>query len=207
VPTLSLNTASAGPLNLERGSVYENINRLFAAKDLPMPYSREYQNHSPIAVRLTFVALILSLILAAAATSNLLVGAQRLTATLASSSVGWPMDGFNSQRTNRSTSAGPSTLPNFQTIATNVSGVIRRIGSNDVLILTGTDSVSSFSSSEQLIWSTDVPGTIDVTIASTGTVYVSSAGSVLALNNDNGAILWTYNRVAESRVALRLHLK
>lgn len=129
---------------------------------------------------------------ASAHCNNLLIGAQQLTVTPASS-VGWPMDGFNPQRTNRSTSAGPSTLPNFKTIATHVSGVIRRIGFNGALILTGTDSVSSYSSTGQLMWITNVPGTVDVAIASTGTVYVSSAGSVLALNKDTGAILWTYN--------------
>jgi len=46
---------------------------------------------------------------------------------------GWRMSGFNAQRTNTSSVAGPSVLPTFTVLIPNVPGALKRIGDDGFL--------------------------------------------------------------------------
>src|SRR5882762_4020463 len=92
---------------------------------------------------------------------------------------GWRMEGFNPSRTNVSTVSGPNSKPEFERIASNVSGSLRRIAEDGSLILTDGTTVSSYTKDGQLRWRTNVLTTLsgpvaDVALASSGIIYVSS---------------------------------
>ncbi|PYS27524.1 MAG: hypothetical protein DMG11_16110, partial [Acidobacteria bacterium] len=118
---------------------------------------------------------------------------------LTSSSViaqnGWRMEGFNPSRTNVSKASGPTSNPAFEVIASDVSGGIKRIADDGSLILTDGTSVSWYSSGGQLKWRRNVVPSIngsvvDLAVAASGTVYVSSANTVIALDPNTGEPSW-----------------
>src|SRR5215475_5705120 len=90
------------------------------------------------------------------------------------------MEGFNSSHTNVSRAAGPVALPEFETIATNLTGSLKRIADDGSLIVGDQRMVASYTRAGQLKWRTNVADTIngavvDIVVASSGTVYASSA--------------------------------
>src|SRR5690349_3045937 len=93
---------------------------------------------------------------------------------------GWRMEGFNPPRTNVSTAAGPNVKREFEVIASNVSGMLKRIAEDGSLILSDGDVVSSYTKYGQARWRTQVGSTlngpvVDLALAASGFVYVSSA--------------------------------
>lgn len=86
---------------------------------------------------------------------------------------------------------GPQTQPQFAIISSDVTERLWRISDSGDLIFTANDSVSSYSASGQLKWRKSIGGTVfDVAIGSDGTVFASSANSVIALNKDTGSTVW-----------------
>jgi uncharacterized repeat protein (TIGR01451 family) len=103
---------------------------------------------------------------------------------------GWRMAGYNTQRTNASSVAGPTLNPNFQTINPNITGNLRRISTDGSLILVNSESVFSYTSVGGIKWSQTVSGLVDVAISSQGTVYASTGNSITALDGNTGQPVW-----------------
>jgi hypothetical protein len=108
---------------------------------------------------------------------------------------GWRMEGFNPSRTNVSTVAGPNSRPEFDLIASNVSGTLKRIADDGSLILTDGATVSSYRKDGQLQWRTNILLTlsgpvVDIAVSSSGVVYVSSANHLIALDPKSGQPAW-----------------
>jgi len=108
---------------------------------------------------------------------------------------GWRMDGFNPSRTNVSTVSGPNSKPEFEVIASNVSGTLKRIADDGSLILTDGATVLSLAKDGSIQWRTDVLATlngsvVDIALASSGIVYVSSANRLIALDPKSGKGTW-----------------
>jgi outer membrane protein assembly factor BamB len=113
------------------------------------------------------------------------------------------MEGFNSSHTNVSLASGPVAAPGFETIATDVMGSLKRIDDDGSLLLSDQQTVASYTRSGRLKWCTNVISTLngavaDIAIVLSGTVYVSSATSVIALDSETGLSLWPAPFVANS---------
>ena len=116
---------------------------------------------------------------------------------------GWRMEGGNASRTNVSPAPGPTSLPAFRVVATYVSGTVTRIADDGSVILTDGTFVSSYTTQGQLQWRTNVADglggrVVDVALASSGTVYVSSARTLVALDPFTGQPSWPTPFVANS---------
>src|SRR5947207_11871369 len=74
---------------------------------------------------------------------------------------GWRMEGFNPSRTNVSTVSGPAAKPEFELIASNVPGVLKRIADDGSLILSDGDTISSYATDGSLRWRTNVRITLN----------------------------------------------
>src|SRR3989442_13803562 len=105
------------------------------------------------------------------------------------------MERFIPSRTNVSTVSGPSAKPEFEIIASNVSGNLKRIADDGSLTLSDGDVVSSYTKDGQIRWRTNVLTTLngpiaDVALSTSGAVYVSSATQVIALDPKSGLSAW-----------------
>ncbi len=116
---------------------------------------------------------------------------------------GWRMEGFNPSRTNVSTVSGPNFKPEFEIIASNVPGSLKRIADDGSLILSDGETVSSYTKDGQIRWRTNVLTSlygpvVDVALASSGIVYVSSATQFVALDPQTGLSTWPQPVVTNS---------
>src|SRR5436190_5163121 len=116
------------------------------------------------------------------------------------------MEGMNPSRTNASSAPAPVSRPTFEIIASNVAGRLERIASDGSLIMSDGAAVSSYEKTGRLRWRENISGVLngaitDIAIAPIGTIYVSSAGTLTALNPDNGKPLWAQPLVVNSATA------
>src|SRR5205085_1697672 len=106
-------------------------------------------------------------------------------------------------RTNVSTVAGPNAKPEFDVIASNVAGTLQRIAEDGSLIFSDAETIASYTKEGQVRWRTNVVTGLngpvaDVAVAASGTVYVSSATRIIALNPQTGQPSWLQPVVTNS---------
>src|SRR6267142_4280025 len=116
---------------------------------------------------------------------------------------GWRMDGSNPSRTNVSPLPGPTSLPTFRVIASNVQASLKRTADDGSLVLTDGRSIASYTDSGQLRWRTNALAVlnglvVDVAVASSGVVYASSTNTVIALDPITGQPGWAQPFLANS---------
>jgi outer membrane protein assembly factor BamB len=83
-------------------------------------------------------------------------------------------------------------------LLTGLNGTLVRIAVDGALLISNGDTVTSYASTGALKWSVSYGRVPDVALAVDGTVYVSTGGSIFALNKDTGAPLWPAPYVASS---------
>jgi hypothetical protein len=104
---------------------------------------------------------------------------------------GWRMDRFNSARTNLTPAKGPQTEPQFNILIPDVPEQLTRINDWSDLVLQAGNTVSSYTANGQFKWRRTLGDNVfDVAIATNGTVYASTAGTVSALGKDTGTPVW-----------------
>ncbi|PYS25775.1 MAG: hypothetical protein DMG11_22200, partial [Acidobacteria bacterium] len=116
---------------------------------------------------------------------------------------GWRMDASNPSRTNVSPLPGPTSLPTFRVIASNVQASLKRTADDGSLVLTDGTNVASYTDSGQLRWRTNALAVlngpvVDVAVASSGVVYASSTNTVIALDPITGQPGWAQPFLANS---------
>src|SRR2546422_274680 len=116
---------------------------------------------------------------------------------------GWRMDASNPSRTNVSPLPGPTSLPTFRVIASNVQASLKRTADDGSLVLTDGRSIASYTDSGQLRWRTNALAVlnglvVDVAVASSGVVYASSTNTVIALDPITGQPGWAQPFLANS---------
>src|SRR6266850_3316077 len=113
------------------------------------------------------------------------------------------MERSNPSRTNVSQLAGPTSLPTFRVIASNVQASLKRTADDGSLVLTDGTNVASYTDSGQLRWRTNALAVlnglvVDVAVASSGVVYASSTNTVIALDPITGQPGWAQPFLANS---------
>jgi outer membrane protein assembly factor BamB len=113
------------------------------------------------------------------------------------------MEGMNPSRTNVSAAPSPVSQPQFEVIASNISGRLKRIAADGALILSDGVGVSCYETTGRLRWREKLSDVIngavvDVAIAPGGAIYVSSANTLVGLSPDTGKPLWAHSLVLNS---------
>jgi hypothetical protein len=120
-------------------------------------------------------------------------------AAASSSAAYWPTDGYDAQRTRRSTFKGPR----GSTLATQWSFTIQAynfvpppvVGADGTIFVCDFPNVYAFrNSSGQQLWSYTLPGTSNsgyLTITGGNALLISDQSALYALNGATGALLWT----------------